>query len=149
MRKQHFAWNKGRLLGHANPIIGKLLVSVGASPTLCPYCDPFARENRNRHAAARAHEQILDWATVQHLREGPNPARWRGHLDKLLAAPSKIAKVKHHTALAVANVPKFMRNLHLQQGMGARALEFAILTAARSSEVRGSTWGEIDIDNRI
>lgn len=91
-------------------------------------------------------EQVLDWATVQGLREGPNPARWRGHLDKLLAKPSKVAKVEHHAALGWDRMGEFMQRLRGAAGMGARALEFAILTGARSGEVRGAQWSEFDLE---
>jgi integrase len=89
-------------------------------------------------------EAILDWATVHKYREGLNPARWRGHLDKLLPKPSKVAKVDHHKALPVADIGAFMQCLRQAGGMGALALEFAILTAARSGEVRGAKLAEID-----
>jgi len=91
-------------------------------------------------------EKILDWATVSKYRQGENPARWRGHLDNLLANPNKVAKVAHHPALPWGEVGAFMASLKPQEGVAARALEFAILTAARSGEVRGATWAEIDLD---
>ena len=87
---------------------------------------------------------MLDWATARGYREGLNPARWRGHLDALLPAPRKVAKSDHHAALPVGEIGAFTRVLRNQEGIGARALEFAILTAARSGEVRGATWKEID-----
>ena len=92
---------------------------------------------------------IIDWATARSYRSGENPARWKGHLDKLLPAPDKVAKVEHHLALAVSDVGAFMVELRKKVGMGAKALEFAILTAARSGEVRGATWGEIDMDAAV
>ncbi len=94
-------------------------------------------------------EQVLDWATALGFREGPNPARWRGHLDKLLRAPGKVTRVEHHDALPVDQAPSFMVRLRAAPGIGARALEFAILTAARSGEVRGATWAEIDLDAAV
>jgi integrase len=90
-------------------------------------------------------ESVLAWATARGMRQGENPARWRGHLDKLLPKPSKVAKVEHHAALPVADMGAFMVRLRQMQGSGARALEFAILTAARSGEVRGMTWAELDL----
>lgn len=89
-------------------------------------------------------ESVLDWATVRGYRKGDNPARWRGHLDQLLPAPSRVTKVEHHTALAIADMPGFMQSLQQTQGVGARALTFLILTAARSGEVRGAIRSEID-----
>ena len=78
-----------------------------------------------------------------------NPARWRGGLDKLLPAPSKVAKVVNHAALPVGAVGAFMQQLRVAEGLGARALEFVILTAARSGEVRGATWAEMDLQARV
>jgi len=94
-------------------------------------------------------EAVLDWATARSYRSGENPARWKGHLDKLLPARDKVAKVEHHAALPVGDVGAFMAELRKKVGSGARALEFAILTAARSGEVRGATWGEIDVDAAV
>lgn len=81
--------------------------------------------------------------------EGPSPARWLDNLDGILAAPSKVAKVEHHAALPIDGMHAFMQRLRQAEGMGARALEFAILTAARSGEVRGATWGEIDLEAAV
>lgn len=90
-------------------------------------------------------EAVLDAARVRGLCAGENPARWRGHLDSVLPARTKASR-GHHPALPYAEAPAFMRLLALQPGEGARALELAILTAARSGEVRGMTWAEVDLD---
>ena len=90
-------------------------------------------------------ELILDFAAARGLREGPNPARWRGNLDAALPKPGRIAKVRHHAAVAVDEIGAFMTRLRAQSGMGAKALEFAVLTAARSGEVRGAVWSELDL----
>ena len=94
-------------------------------------------------------ENILDWAKTSGLREGDNPARWTGHLEYKLPARSKVQKVKHHAALPYAEIGAFMSDLRKREGMSARALELAILTAARSGEVRGATWKEIDLAAHI
>lgn len=94
-------------------------------------------------------ERILDWCKTHGYRSGENPARWRGNLDHLLPKPSKVRKVKHHRALPWRELPAFMERLAKIEGMGARALEFVILTAARSGEVRGATWDEIDLDAKV
>ena len=94
-------------------------------------------------------ENVIDWATARGYRDGANPARWRGHLDKLLPAKGKIAPVKHHAALPYADVPDFMRRLRAESGTTARALEFAILTAARISEALGARRSEIDRKARM
>lgn len=96
-------------------------------------------------------ENILDWAAAKprEYRSGDNPARWAGHLDQSLSAPNKIRPEKHHAALPHKELGLFMARLVKVDGMGSRALEFAILTAARSGEVRGARWGEIDFDAAV
>lgn len=91
-------------------------------------------------------ERVLDWATVRKLREGENPARWKGHLDHLLPKPAKLKKVTHHAAMPYAAVPAFMTMLRARDGLSRRALHFTILTAARTSEVTLATWEEFDLD---
>jgi integrase len=94
-------------------------------------------------------EAVLDWATARGYRTGENPARWRGHLETLLPQKDKVRRVKHHAALAYAELPAFTENLRQQDGIAARALEFAILTAARTGEVIGARWGEINLAERL
>lgn len=93
-------------------------------------------------------ESVLTWAAVSGHRSTENPARWKGNLDAVLAKPGKIARVTHHVALPVAELPEFFAALRSMPGIAARALEFLILTAARSGEVRGATWDEISEDGR-
>ena len=90
-------------------------------------------------------ESVLDWATTREYRTGENPARWRGHLDNLLPARSKVQKVEHHAAMPYTDVGAFMARLRQQAGAGARALELAILTAGRSGEVLGARCDEFDM----
>jgi integrase len=90
-------------------------------------------------------ERILDFAKTRGWRSGENPAAWKGHLALTLPARSKVRKVEHHAALSWHDIGDFMRSLKDQPGIGARALRFAILTAARSGEVRGVRWREIDM----
>lgn len=94
-------------------------------------------------------ESILDWATFRGYRQGNNPARWKGHLEHELPARNRVQKVEHHAALPYVEMAAFMAELRLKEGVSARALEFAILTAARSGEVRGAKWSEIDLEVRI
>ena len=95
-------------------------------------------------------ELVLNYAVQRELRpEGLNPARWRGNLDAALPRASKVAQVEHHAALAIDGMHAFMQRLRKAEGLGARALEFAILTAARSGEVRGATWAEIDLQAAV
>ena len=92
-------------------------------------------------------EAVLDWCTVRGYRTGDNPARWKGHLDEVLPARGQVAKVNHHAALPYADVPAFMAELRKREGVAARALEFTILTAARTGEVIGAQWHEIDFED--
>ncbi len=94
-------------------------------------------------------ESILDWAAFRGYRQGDNPARWKGHLQHELPSRAKVQRVKHHAALPYAELPGFMKTLRQREGISARALEFAILTAARSAEVRGATWQEIDLPAQL
>jgi integrase len=94
-------------------------------------------------------ENVLDWARVRGYREGENPARWRGHLDKLLPKRSRVAPVTHHAALPYAQLPAVMAEIRAREGNAARALEFTTLTAARSGEVLGATWEEIDLEHKV
>jgi integrase len=94
-------------------------------------------------------EQILDWAKVRGYRLGENPARWRGHMDKLLPAKSKVRRVIHHAALPWAALPGFLAIVRVQNGDAAHALEFTILTAARTGETIAATWSEIDIGEKV
>jgi integrase len=89
-------------------------------------------------------EAILDWATAHGHRNGDNPARWRGHLDKLFPRRSKVQRVKHHDALPYSELPEFFAELCRRDSISAKALAFIILTAARSGEVRGATLREIN-----
>jgi integrase len=94
-------------------------------------------------------ESVLNWASARGYRSGENPARWRGHLDNLLPARDKVQKVKHHPALPYPEIGPFMATLRQEETIPARALEFLILTAARSGEVHGARWDEIDLDARL
>ena len=90
-------------------------------------------------------EAVLNWATARGYRAGDNPARWRGHLDKLLPKPRKLKRVQHHPALPYADLPQFMAELRGNNSVNARALEFTILTASRTGEVINASWNEIDL----
>jgi len=94
-------------------------------------------------------ETVLDWATAGDLRKGDNPARWHGNIANALPKRSKVRKVKHHPALPFAELPAFMAALRAQEGIAARALEFTILTAARTGETIGATPAEIDPNAKV
>lgn len=93
-------------------------------------------------------ERVLDAARAQGLRSGENPARWRGHLDQLLAKRQRLTR-GHHAAMPYAEVPSFIARLHSREGSAALALEFAVLTAARSGEAIGARWAEVDLERGI
>jgi integrase len=132
---------------YAYPHIGHLAVGDIELPHILAVLEPIWKTKTETATRLRGRlELVLDWATARGYREGLNPARWRGHLDKLLPKPSKVAKVEHHAALPVQDLGAFMARLRQQQGMGAKALEFLILTAARSGEVRGATLDEFDLE---
>lgn len=91
-------------------------------------------------------EAVLDWATAREFRSGDNPARWRGHLDKLLAKPTRLKNVEHRAAIPYAEAGAFVGALRKQKGLGALALELQILTACRPGEVAAARWEEFDLD---
>ncbi len=147
---KHRAQWSASLETYAFPIIGKLQVGDVGQPQVLNVLQPIWKDKTETANRLRGRiEQVLDWARVRGFREGENPARWRGHLDKLLPAPTKIARVVHHRALPIDAMPSFMSDLHHRKGISPRALEFLVLTAARSGEVRGATWSEIDMDAAV
>lgn len=91
---------------------------------------------------------VLDHATARKLRSGPNPAQWKGHLDQMLPPPAKLAN-GHLAAMRYADVPAFMQRLRKSSGLAAKAVEFIVLTAARSGEARGATWEEFDLVKKV
>lgn len=135
---------------YAMPHLGLLSISVIDLPHILACLEPiWSTKNETASRLRGRIESVLDWATVRKYRSGENPARWKGHLDKVLAAPSKIQKVEHHRAIPVEDMPAFMQDLRMRTGVAARALEFLIYTAARSGEVRGALWSEIDTNKAI
>jgi integrase len=94
-------------------------------------------------------ESVLGWASTSGYRTGENPARWKGHLDNLLATISKSSRTKHHPSLPWQRIGAFMSALRAREGVSARAVEFAILTACRSGEVRGAKWTEFDTAGKV
>lgn len=147
--KHRAQWNT-TLTTYAYPLIGELHVSDVSQEHILKILEPIWKIKNETASRLRGRiEAVLDWATVRKFREGENPARWRGHLDKLLPAPAKLQKVEHHRALPVAQMPGFLRDLRQREGLAARALELLILTASRSGEVRGANWNEIDFVNKV
>jgi integrase len=135
---------------YANPIIGDLPVSEIDLPEILAVLKPIWTEKTDTaNRLRRRIEQVLNWATVSGYRTGENPARWKGHLSEILPKPSKIKKKVHFKALPWKDLGAFMVELRKRPAMTARALEWIILTACRSGEVRGATWDEIDLKNKI
>lgn len=142
---KHAAQWTSTLETYAYPTIGNLRVSDVETQHIVGILEPIWQIKTETASRVRSRiESVLDWAKVREYRQGENPARWKGHLDHTLPARSKVQKVKHHSALDYRHVGSFMPVLKGVDGLGARALEFAILTACRSGEVRGATWAEID-----
>lgn len=135
---------------YANPVIGQMLIRDVGLPQILAVLEPIWRTKTETASRLRGRiESVLDWAAAREYRTGSNPARWKGLLDKLLPTPGKITKTDHHRALPYVDLPEFMKSLAGQQGIGARALEFTILTACRSGEVRGARWDEFDLENGV
>lgn len=130
---------------YADPVIGALPVQRIDTALVMKIVEPLWSKKPETAARLRGRiEAVLDWATARAYRQGDNPARWRGHLDKLLPARTKVRQVKHHAALPYDELPEFMTELRIQEGVSARALEFLILTAARTGEVIGARRDEIN-----
>ena len=132
------------------PTFGKLSVARIDVALVLKALEPIWTEKPETASRVRGRiESILDWAAARKYRQGENPARWKGHLDKLLPARAKVAKVRHHAALPYAEIGGFVASVKALEGVSARALEFAILTAARTGEVVGALWSEIDLDAKM
>jgi integrase len=143
------AW-EGTLRDYAYPVIGKLPVGAVDTTLVLRVVEPIWNDKPETANRLRGRlEMVLDYARVIGQRSGENPARWRGHLDHLLPARQAVAKTVHHPALPYNELAGFMVELRQQEGVAARALEFAILTVARTGEVLGAPWAEIDLDGRI
>jgi integrase len=132
------------------PVIGKLSVAAVDTGLVLKCIEPIWPTKAPTANRVRARiESVLDWATVRGYRTGDNPARWRGHLGEVLPARRQIKKAVHHPALPYVEIPGFMAALRERSGVAARALEFTILTAARTGEVLGAQWSEFDLDAKV
>lgn len=144
---KHAAQWRSTLATYAFPQLGGLDVTKIETRDVLGVLEPIWQTVPETASRVRQRiEAVLDYATAMGVRTGDNPARWRGHLDHLLPKPSKVRAVVHHPALDWRKVPAFMTALAAREGMAARALAFTILTAARSGEVRGMCWREIDLE---
>jgi integrase len=132
------------------PIFGDLSVQAADVGLVMKVLEPIWTTKPETASRVRGRiESVLDWATARGYRTGENPARWRGHLEDLLPKKSKVSKVEHHAALPYPELGAFMAELRRQEGIAARALEFAILAAARTGEVLGAKWSEISLADRL
>lgn len=135
---------------YAMPELGRMLVSDIQVQDVLRVLEPIWAEKTETASRLRGRiEAVLSWATVSGHRSGDNPARWAGNLKELLPAASKVAKGGNQPALTLDDAPVWFDALQAREGFGARALEFLALTAARSQEVRGALWDEIDLDKAL
>jgi integrase len=144
--EKHAAQWTATLEAHAYPVIGDVPVSAITTGHVTHILTPIWNTKSETASRVRGRiETVLDYAKVHGWRTGENPARWKGHLDNVLPARAKVAKVEHHAALPWAEVGAFMAELEKQDGVGALAFRFTILTAARTGEVIGARWSEVDM----
>ena len=143
--KHKYQWS-ATLSAYAYPVIGALPVQAIDTALVVKVLEPIWTVKPETASRVRQRiENILDFAKVRGWRDSENPARWRGHLDKLLPALAKVRKVEHLAALPYTELSAFLAGLHGREAIAARALEFLILTAARTGEVIGARWNEIDL----
>jgi integrase len=132
------------------PVLGALPVQAIDVGLVMKVLEPIWNTKPETAGRVRGRiEAVLDWAKARGYRNGENPAQWRGHLDNLLPARSKVRKVEHHPALPYGEMGDFIARLREQEGIAARALEFLILTASRTGEVIGARWDEFDLEKKV
>ena len=147
---KHAAQWTSTLEAYVFPTLGNMQVTKIATADVVGALKPiWSQKPETANRVRQRIEAVLDYASALGIREGDNPARWRGHLDNLLPNPTKVRAVKHHPALPHSDIPDFMSALSTRKGVSARALTFTILTAVRSGETRGMTWAEVDLDNGV
>jgi integrase len=141
---------RNTLESYANPIIGEMDVAAIATDDMLRVLEPIWRTKPETAVRVRGRiENVLDWCHARKLRDGANPALWRGHLKHLLPTRKKKGNVRHHPAMPWQDLPAFMALLRANSAISARALEFTILTAARTSETILATHNEFDLDERV
>jgi integrase len=147
---KHAAQWTNTLRTYATPVLGFLPVQSIDTGLILKVLEPIWTKKPETASRVRGRiASILDWAKARGHRQGENPAQWRGHLDHLLPARAKVHKVRHHAALPYAEIASFVAELRQQGGTAALALEFLILTAARTGEVIGAQWSEINLAERL
>jgi integrase len=144
--KHRWQWSQ-TLRAHCYPVFGDLDVAEVDRALVMRAVEPIWITMPETGSRLRGRiERVLNWAAARELRNGDNPAKWKGGLDALLPARGKVATVKHHVAMDWRVVPAFMTELRAVQSISARALEFTILTAARTIETIGARWPEFEGD---
>jgi integrase len=147
---KHAAQWPSTLNAYVYPVFGSLPVQAVDVGLVMKAVEPLWTTKPETAGRVRGRvESILDWATTRGYRQGENPARWKGHLANLLPKKSKVKRVEHHAALPYGELAAFIVELRQQEGIAARALEFAILTAGRTGEVIGAQWSEFDLSARL
>jgi integrase len=147
---KHAAQWSSTIRTYASPVIGRMSLADITTTHVVKVLEPIWKPKTETASRVRGRiESILDYATTCGYRNGANPARWQGCLENVLPAPNKVRKVEHHAALAYSELPSFMAELGKRGGTAASALEFLILTAARSGEVRMMTLSEVDFRSRV
>jgi integrase len=146
---KHRAQFTSTLRQYAYPTLANMSVAEIGTPEVLRAIEPIWMAKTETASRVRGRiEAVLDWCTVRGYRTGDNPARWKGHLSEVLPARGQVAKPVHHAALAYAAVPVFMAELRKREGVAARALEFTVLTAARTAETIGAQWPEISFESK-
>lgn len=147
---KHAAQWTATLETYVFPKLGQLqIVKIETADVISTLTPIWSAKPETANRVRQRIEAVIDYASALGIRTGDNPARWRGHLDHLLPKPTKVRAVKHHPALPHSEIANFMADLAARNGVAARALAFTVLTAARSGETRGMTWGEVDLDARL
>jgi integrase len=147
---KHAAQWPATLTSYVYPVFGELPVQAVDVALVMKVLEPIWTEKPETASRVRGRiEAVLDWAAARGYRQGENPARWRGHLENLLPKKSKVYRVEHHAALPYAEISSLVGELRQQEGIAPLALQFTIFTGARTSEVIGATWPEIDLDGRL
>lgn len=148
--EKHIKQWRSTLATYAEPYIGNLPVSQIDTPLVMKCLEPIWYDKTPTASRLRYRiEKILDWAKIKEHRQGENPARWKGHLDHLLPAPSKVTAVVNHPALPYADIAGFMKILGQKDVFSARLLEFTILTGLRTFSVIGTRWDEVNFKDRV
>lgn len=135
---------------YAYPILGPMSVADIELAHVKQVLEPIWQTKTETATRVRQRiEAVLSWASVHGHRSGENPARWKGNLDAVLPAPTKVSKVEHHRAMPMDEMHDFMLVLEKRKGIAPRCLAFVILTAVRSGEARAATWDEIDLAEKV